>query len=349
MISRALLDRGVLRAAALLALGAASLVGCDASTGGAASPGIQSAQSGPGGPPFLDRIATAPMTVSYGGKRHVRVDYSDAGAPAVLDYEEQVWSDGHGRFAIVPGDVARPHMTTEQLDLFTTLQQARDGFFYRYRDFRIRDLALFLQNWRLIDTGRQEVVAGVTTSVLEFHRIDGSPTWYRAWIDPQTALVMKAEERSTGDRLLSLVEFVQFQLAPDTTGLGLEDDQFLRTPFDPQSNTVAQLGFQIRPPTLLPDGYRLERAESTSDGTHTWAILTYTDGVDSMFFLQSVDPQTAGGQTPPGEYDVGRKVARGFHFGPWTVLQVRSDADRMVVLGKAESLGIERMLKSSIH
>lgn len=335
----------------ILALAAPLFGGCDVSSGGTAQVGasVESATARHRGPAFLDRIPSAPMTVSYGGKRHVKINYSIDGVPANLEYDEQVWSDGQGRFSIVPGEVAHPRMTSEQLDLFRTLQQARDGFFYRYRDFRIRDLQLFLQNWRVIDTGGQETVAGVATSLLEFRRIDGAPTWYRAWIDPQTALVMRAEERDAGDRVTSSFEFLSFQLSPDTTGLELEDDQFVRTPFDPRAKTSATLGFQVRPPTILPEGYRLDRAESTNDGTKTWAILTYTDGVDSLFFLQTFDSQGQTGQPPPGEYDVGPKVVRGFRMGPWTVLQLRSDGDLVLVLGKADSSEIERMLKSSMH
>jgi hypothetical protein len=294
-------------------------------------------------------VADAPMRVSYGGKRHVEIRYTNEGVPALLEYDEQVWSDGQGRFSIVPGRVASPHMTAEQLDLFQTLQQARDGFLYRYRDFRIRDYALFLQNWRATDTGRREAVAGVTTNVLEFRRIDGSPIWYRAWIDPRTALVMRSEERGPTDALVSHSEFKTFQLSPDTNSLNLEGDQFTRSPLDPFADTTGSLGFQVHAPTILPSGYRLERSESTSDGTNTWAILTYTDGVDTTFFLQTFDPQGTNGQPAQGELDVGPKVVRGFRIGPWTVLQLRSNGDRVLVLGKADSASVERMLKSAVH
>lgn len=323
------------------------LGGCDAQSGGASSSGsVENATIGNPSLTFLDRVSSAPRTVAYGGKRHLKFKFSVEGTPTMLEYEEQVWSDGQGRSAIVPGKVHRPKMSTEQLDLFQAMQEARDGFFYRYRDFRIRDLTVFLQNWRVRDTGRQEVVAGVTTSLLEFRRIDGTVPWYRAWIDPVTALVLRAEEIGENGQLASTFEFETFQLAPDTSGLTLQDDQFVRTPFDPASDTVPTLGFQVRPPTVIPAGYRLERSESTSDGTNTWAILTYTDGVDTLFFLQTFD---AGGGSPVGEYNVGPKVARGFRFGPWTVLQLRSYSDRVSVIGKADSDAIERMLKSSMH
>lgn len=337
------------RALAILSLATPLLGGCDVSSSGTVEAGtsVENAQAGPQDLALLDRIASAPRTVSYGGKRHVKIHYSIDGAPANLEYDEQVWSDGQGRSAIVPGEVVQPPMTKEQLDLFKTLQQARDGFFYRYRDFRIRDLQIFLQNWRVRDLGLQETVAGVATTVLEFRRIDGAPTWYRAWIDPRTALVMRAEERGAGNQIASSVEFLTFELSPDTTGVPLEDDQFTRYPLDLRANTSSSLGFRVRPPSVLPAGYRLDRAESTNDGTNTWAILTYTDGVDSLFFLQTIDSQGQTGQSPPGEYDVGPKVARGYRIGPWTVLQLRSGVERVLVLGKADSSGIERMLKSS--
>jgi hypothetical protein len=298
---------------------------------------------------LLERIASAPMTVAYGGKRHVRIHYSIEGVPATLEYEEQVCSDGQGRSSIEPGTVVQPSMTRDEYELFSALQQARDGFFYRYRDFRIRDFQVFLQNWRVRDIDLQETVAGVETIVLEFRRIDGAPTWYRAWIDPRTALVLRAEEYASGNQIASMMEFLTFDLAPDLTGRRLESDQFARNPLDLRADTAAALGFRIRTPTAIPDGYRLDRAESTNDGTNTWVILTYTDGVDSLFFLQTSDPQHQAGQPIPGEFYVGPKVARGYHVGPWTVLQVRSGGERVLVLGKADSNGIERMLKSSMH
>lgn len=338
-------------ALAVFALATPLLGGCDVASSGTVEAGasVENSTAGTQELTFLDRIANAPMTVSYGGKRQVKIYYSINGAPASLEYDEQVWSDGQGRFSIVPGKIVQPPMTAEQLDLFRTLQQARDGFFYRYRDFRIRDLQVFLQNWRVRDLGIQETVAGVATTVLEFRRIDGAPTWYRAWIDPRTALVMRAEERGAGNQIASTVEFVTFELSPDTTDLRLESDRFTRFPLDLRTDTISSVGFRVRPPSVLPAGYRLDRAESTNDGTNTWAILTYTDGVDSLFLLQTSDPQAQAGVSPPGEYDVGPKVARGFRIGPWTVLQVRSGGERVLVLGKADSSSIERMLKSSIH
>jgi hypothetical protein len=339
------------RALAILALAAPLIGGCDSSAGGTvgSSASLENARAGYQDLAFLERIASAPMTVAYGGKRHVKIHYSVEGVPAILEYDEQVCSDGQGRFSIEPGTVVQPSMTREQLELFSTLQQARDGFFYRYRDFRIRDLQHFLQTWRVRDVGLQEVVAGVETTVLEFRRIDGAPTWYRAWIDPRTALVLRAEERGAGNQIASAVEFLSFELAPDLTGRHLEGDRFTRFPLDLRTDTASAIGFRVRAPSAIPAGYRLDRAESTNDGTNTWAILSYTDGVDSLFFLQSFDPLHQAGQPHPGEYDVGPKVARGYRFGPWTVLQVRSGGERVIVIGKADSNGIERMLKSAMH
>src|SRR5204863_464727 len=83
---------------------------------GAGSPGsvpgegsTLAAESPP--PPFLDRVPTAPSTVLHGGARHVYVSYLLLGQPSVLEYDEHVYSDGQGRFKIVPGAVTSPPMT----------------------------------------------------------------------------------------------------------------------------------------------------------------------------------------------------------------------------------------------
>ncbi len=346
------LDRcRIARCIGLLALCAAPLGGCGSSVDAGPSPGsnAQNATAGSPPPPFLDNIPDAPTRVAYGGQRHVLVHYTVAGAPSTLEYDENVWSDGHGNFTIVPGQVTSPPMTTEQAQFFAILQESRDGFFYRHRDFRIRDLRLFLQNWSVSDTGQQETVAGRVGSVLEFRRIGGAATWYRAWIDPQTGLVLRAEERDAGGQLVSRVEFSTFTLTPDFTGVALHGDRFAPTPLDSLTDTTAKIGFQVRVPSILPKGYRLESAEGLNDGTGNWARLAYGDGVEQVFFLETHLPPGQGGGTTPTDVDIGPKSVRIFRVGPWTVLQGRFNQDRVIVLGKVDETSLLRMLKSAIH
>jgi hypothetical protein len=41
-------------------------------------------------------------------------------------------------------------MSPSKRDLFLLMQKTREGFFYRHRDFRIRDLGRFLDQYNVI-------------------------------------------------------------------------------------------------------------------------------------------------------------------------------------------------------
>lgn len=333
------------------------LAGCGSQSGaGGAASSASVAQSTRA---FLEKIPDAPMTVAYAGSRHVEIHYTENNVASVLDYDENVASDGAGHFAIVPGRVMSPPMTDEQRQFFAILQERRDGFFYRYRDFRIRDWRTFQQNWRVVDTGTQAPVAGRSTEVLEIRRIQGALEWYRAWIDPETGLVMRADEFDPSNQLVSSAEFKTFTLTPDLSNFSLHGDRNPGTPFDPAVDTTGSLGFRVLVPTLLPDGYRLERAESLSvanagNESGTWARLGFGDGVDELFFLQTA---AAGHQSQaaslPGSgnagLDVGPRSVRVFQVGLWTVVQGQFLDVRAVVIGKTDLPSLLRMLKSAIR
>lgn len=329
--------------------------------------------------PFLQKIPDAPSSVAYSGERHVRLSFVVAGTPRTLEYDETVHSDGHGRFAIIPGKVTSPEMSADEAEFFAILQERRDGFFYRYRDFRIRDWNAFLRNWSAKDLGTREPVAGRDCAVLEFRRIpvstgpgpdsahagqddvDGGGR-YRAWVDTANGLVLRAEEYDAGGTRVGLVEFQGITLAPDLSNVALHADRSAPKILDLEAGTKAALGFEVLRPKILPDGYRLERAESVSADAQSgvgsgagsgaderWARLAYGDGVEEIFFLQGLSPEAAQASTSPAEADVGTRFVRVFRVGPWTVLQGQFDRTRAVVMGKVSEASLLRMLKSAIH
>ena len=330
--------------------------------------------------PFLESIGDATSKVAYSGTRHVRMSYVVGGATKVLEYDETVSSDGHGQFAIVPGRFDSPQMSADQAAFFAILQERRDGFFYRYRDFRIRDWNAFLQNWTAQDRGLRETVAGRECAVLEFRKRRvgsrgtgdaGSGARYRAWIDPETALVLRAQEFDASGAQVSLVEFRDFTLAPDLSNVALHGDRSDPKRFDPDADTTAILGFPLLRPKILPDGYRVERAEiiraagasasgasapgpaqgaqGTGAAADRWARIEYGDGVDELFFLQSVASEAAQASTSPEERDLGSRYVRILHVGPWTILQGRFDGTQAIVMGKVDEDALLRMLKSAVQ
>ena len=334
--------------------------------------------------PFLQSIPDATSKVAYSGTRHVRVSYVVGGAPKVLEYDETVHADGHGRFSIVPGKVVSPEMSPDEGAFFAILQERRDGFFYRYRDFRIRDWSGFTRNWSAKDQGVRESVAGRECAVIEFRRSpgesdrtkeSGNGAFYRAWIDPETALVLRAQEFDASGSQVSLVEFRDFTLAPDLSNVALHGDRSDPKPLAPDADSTAVLGFPLLRPKILPDGYRLERAESVrtgapgsgaspsggatvpggaaeataGDASERWARLAYGDGVDEIFFLQGRASDAAEASTSPEDRDLGARYVRIFHVGPWTVLQGQFDRTRAIVMGKLDEETLLRMLKSAVQ
>jgi hypothetical protein len=348
----------------------ASLASCSRAPGADAAPASaarSAAQGAAASLPFLEKIPEAPSSVAYSGERHVRLSYVVAGTLKDLEYDETVHSDGHGRFSIVPGKVSAPAMTDDEAAFFAILQERRDGFFYRYRDFRIRDLRAFLRNWSATDQGLRETVAGRECAVLEFRKVRGDGSRYKAWIDVSTGLVMRAEEFDAQGARVGLVEFREFTLAPDLSTLALHGDRSEPKALDLSTDTTTALGFQVLRPKILPDGYRLERAESvTAEAASNpgagapnetrgeprgerWARIAYGDGVEQIFFLQSLSPDAAQASTAPGEVDVGSRFVRVFHVGPWTVLQGQFDRTRAIVMGKVDEASLLRMLKSAVR
>jgi len=338
--SRRIGGKGRVFAATLLVLGA-----CGFQVGTPAS--LPSTIAGLPARSFLEKIPDAPMTVAYEGVRHVSLRHDQEGVQTVLEYDERVLSDGQGHFAIVPLEINAPSMTPEQAQFFALLQERRDGFFYRYRDFRIRDLDLFLQNWRVQDTGLVEAVAGRECAVLTIRRIRDGVAEYRAWIDPRTGLVMRAEETDSTGAVIGRVEFESFTLEPDLSGTNLHGDRNPGVTFDPRAKD-GPVEFDVWTPRLLPQGYRFEGAEAIDDGANRWARMVFGDGVDQIFFLQTKTSAPAG-HASFGEIDVGPRSVRVFRVGPWTLVQGRFDEMGVIIVGKTGADALLRMLKSAIR
>jgi len=336
-----------LDAVLLAALLGFSSCGPGASTD-AGTPGSNFAVGHAAAPRFLERIPDAPSAIAYHGRRRVSSNWIVGNETKILDYVEEVWSDGLGKFLILPGAVSSPAMSAQQAQFFALLQEKRDGFFFRHRDFRVRDVALCLQNYAITDTGTTRRVAGRECTVLELRRNAPSESWYRAAIDPETGLVMSFEELTTSGRTLSRVEFEEFTLNADTSNVAVHGDVYPAAPFDPSVDTMTQLGFQARPARSLPAGYRFVKADSVSENGQTWARLFYGDGVDQAFLLETqLTPAQVQSDTARAS-KLGTRVLRVFHMGPWTMVECRIGARLFVAVAKVEESALQDMLKSAL-
>lgn len=321
------------------------LAACGAGTGERPAGGAIAVEGPP--PGFLERIANAPEEVAFAGTRRVFLAYLQAGAPAELQYTERVTSAGDGRFAIDPLAVEVPVLGLPEAELFSILQKNRQAYFYRYRDFRIHDLALFLQAYVVTDTGASPIVAGRECVELAIEAAHAGGGRYLLAVDAANGLVLRSEELAPSGAVIARTEFQDLDLAPDLAAVELHQDLAAET-LDLGQDPGAQLGFPLLAPTLLPEGYTLREAQKLEVLGRVWARLVYGDGVGQAFFLLSAEPQGTGqaGFLPPGHPDPGTVSV--LRVGPLAVAQGNLGQHLVIAAGKLGPDELLRMIDSAL-
>ena len=327
----------LLSAGLLLACGGASSTSTE--TVGSADEQVTAAGSARPEPGFLARMPDAPFETRYRGTRRVRMEYSVLGQPHVLSYREDVASDGAGKFNVVPLEVTSDGLSTYEEELFLTLWENREGFIYRYRDFRVRDVDRFLASYAVVLEGGDDVIAGVRCERMRAERLDHPTAYFRAWVEPRTGLVLKWEERTLPGVLLAEVEFESIDFEPDLATIELRDALFELEELDLAADLSEQVGFPVLEPQLLPAGYRLVSATTFTDPQgRAWLKRMYGDGGDELALLQS-QPENSG--PVQGKIDW-------LEVGAWVVLDGEVERSRIVAMGRV-TLDELRLLVQSSH
>lgn len=342
------LHRGGVLAVMLALVGAAA---CSrVPTGGATStpPAVQSSdlQAGGSTTALVDRIFEAPLHVKHGGTRRLWFEYPIAGADHALEYHtleymEHVSADGQGHFALDPGAIVQPAMNAQQREVFELLQKQREGFFFRYRDFGVRQRNLFEANYSVEVLGTPIAVAGRTCKQIDVRRVGKARSKYRAAVDEETGLVMRWTETTLEGRTIASSEFVEFTLEPK-----LEDVDWFHSTLEVQSlqagptlsaDDLVALGFQPHVPQILPAGYQLIRAERVVDSGKTWLRRVYGDGLESLFVLERGSDAAQGHEGPLHAASTGARseiVVRVCQAGAWTLAEVGGGEGQLFVVGK---------------
>lgn len=317
---------------------AAVLCSALAACSGASSPTaeVEHATALVNGPEFYSSMPTAPFQTKYRGQRRLEFHFVQSGVDTVLEYREEVGADGDGKFAIETLEVLS---VLDDPDLFLILQDNRQGFTYRYRDFRVRDLELFNQNYSFVVVDGSTRVANTPCVQIRVQRRDNPVRYYTADIHARSGLVLRWEEREiAADRLLGRMEFETFELDADTSDMDLRDQLFPATPIDLGGDTGAQVGFEVLQPAELPAGFEVEIAESFDDDLgQTWAKLVYTDGVDRIVYMHRA--QTLGDFPPDLMYLL--------PVGLWTAVFGDLNGYPLIVMGKVPERELLDMIAST--
>lgn len=297
---------------------------------------------------LFDQVAHSLSTTALRGVRSVHLFQDPADPSTEVEYLEELATDGQGNFTIVPRDVLVPNVSGADLAQFQLLQSAREGFFFRSRDFDVRDVTRFAQAWTVTDLALQMEIAGVTTSVFDLARADGMGRRYRLAIDPQTAVVLSQEELTPEGQLLSRVQFLSLAYDADLSDLALTGGPSQWTPVNLSDPT--SYSFTLLRPTAPPSGFGFERAATLSSfgpTGSTWVRLTYGDGVDEVYF--AYDAASAGASALRSSIKSSGDTLRVLSFGSWTVVEGDVGGRKLMVVGKADKDDLLLMLQSAFE
>jgi outer membrane lipoprotein-sorting protein len=323
---------------------------------------------------LIERIQQAPLRVKHGGTRRLEFHYASEGVEHTLAYQEHVTADGQGRFALDPGQIEQPAMNTQQREVFELLQKQHEGFFFRYRDFGVRQRNLFEANYSVQVLGTPIAVAGRTCTQIDVRRNGrNASSTYRAAIDDETGLVMRWTESTLDGRLLARSEFVDFTLDPVLDGVewfvSPLQVESLQSGQDLSAQDLATLGFQPHSLQVLPPGYQLLRSERVIENETTWLRRVYGDGLENLFVLERgpdlETPHTAPSSDHPnrdaqhasstaqsgtgqaGTNSGGQITVRICQAGQWTLAEVSSGPGQLFVIGKVGEADVVDCLQSA--
>lgn len=302
--------------------------------------------------PLLMLIATAPGKVVHMGLRRYVAHWNDGVQSHALEYTEEVATDGTGKFAVTPKTLVEPQLPPPETSLFFLTQELREGMMFRARDFGVRDLDLFAANYSLVDTGLASQVAGVTCARVLVSKRVSPDRRYVLDVHTATGLVLSAREELLDGTLIARTVYESIDFTPDLSTVSWYVPINSELPLVSGSpEAVTSLGFQPRTPKLLPTGWQQIGLAKLVDPTtqQVWARLTYSDGVEQIFFVVAKgdapkhQPKNPPPGTPPSHPDRVRKLA----VGSWTLLEADLAAGRVLVLGRAPDGVLQDLIQSA--
>jgi hypothetical protein len=206
--------------------------------------------------PLLERMIAAQESVRFQGERHVEAHWQVGTTHYDLQYLERVSADGAGRFSIEPIDLIEPVLPPGQEDLFLAMSHAREGFYWRYRDFRIHNKPNLLRNYVIHDSGAVVKVLGRDCADLTVRRSHDPSLIYELAVDLKSGLVLRSRELARDGTLIGLSEYTSIDFAADLSNVAWHqatvDEQPLADP-----NAPLEIGTGAHQPSMIEKGFML--------------------------------------------------------------------------------------------
>jgi negative regulator of sigma E activity len=219
------------------------------------------------------------------------------------------------------------------------MQKTREGFFYRHRDFRIRDLGRFVEQYTVTQSPGVVFIANRECLELDIRKNDGLGDRRVVCVDPLTGLCLRTQEFNGDGSLLGLYEYESLNLSPSFAA-ELSGGPTVWRPI-----TDSALSAQALSPLWIPEGYAPRATEETVDAMGTqWVRHRFTDGAEPLFLMHDLRPT---GSAPTNRLTGNALTRVWVHtVGAWTVVEGRAGDTHLVVLGKRPEADLIAVLGS---
>jgi len=303
-------------------------------------------QAGVSLPGFARRDAR--LRVAHSGIR--RLEFAAVSGPG-LAFDERITTDGNGHYALEPAQGLES--STLDYGSFELFHHLREGFFFRYRDFAVRDARAFVRNWRVIDLGQSVLVAGRTCARFRVERTLGTAGAYELSVDPATELVLASEEYDGTGNVVATMTYASIDLAPDLSRVVWHQSGNEETSLDGSRALGEQIHARPLEPRILPQGYVPLEAAVVRENQREWLKLTYSDGVQPLFFLHSIDANPLGKAAQVGSQRIdgaplSTSTVVACQVGSATALQGKVDGFDVIAVGKVSQAELLDLLESAL-
>lgn len=316
-----------------------------------ATPGTAPSSALPTDMPLFARH-DARTTVAHSGLR--RFDFAPAPG-SQTSYIERITTDGRGHYAIEP--VSLLESSGSSWEVFELVHRTREGFFFRYRDFQVRDPLLFARNWKTTRLGESALVAGRRCERYRIERTVGDPASYELSVD-ETGLVLASSQFDSAGETIASMAYESFQLDANQQAVVWHEPSNSEEALDLRSDIEAQIRAESLRPRLLPPGYGPLEASTFRNGTfggdalgsdeERWLKLVYSDGIEPMFFMQRLSEPSSLADLPVAASDEASSAVVAYQVGCAAVIQGRVEGHELVVIGKASKAQLLDLIESSL-
>lgn len=217
-----------------------------------------------------------------------------------------------------------------------------------WRDFSVRNQALFEDNYEWSQVSASKYVAGRDCTVAEVRPDFPDRPSYRVWADKETHIILKALEYTPDGVLASEMEVTSLDLDPVLTEDDLADLSYVEQAEASEGEIEGFVNFESFEPSYLPAGFELRSTRIAQVAGFPISVHTWGDGVVELMLVQYAaliqDPNGVTEDFPEGAFSAVAIERNGtIYDGTFFV-----DGTQVHVLGKLDLGELQTVMESLV-